>query len=128
MTPPPLVLLAEAHDDGREMYEEYFKYVGARVVTALTGPELLEKAAALQPDVIITSYTLQGIDGPDCCARLKRNPQTASIPIVMITVRVMPREIARARRSGADRVLPEPITPQDVWKNVQELIAKREAS
>ena len=63
-----------------KLQAEYFD-----VVTAFSGPEALQKIAASPPDLILLDVMMPGMDGFEVCRRLKADPVTSHIPIVMIT-------------------------------------------
>jgi len=81
----PLVLVVDDYKDAREMYSEYLKASGFRVVEAGTGVEAVAKAHALQPNCILMDLSLPGIDGWEATRQLKSDGNTAHIPIVAIT-------------------------------------------
>src|SRR3954466_852148 len=80
-----LILLVDDFQDNREMYAEYLTYSGYRVEEAATGPEALEKAFSLLPDLILMDLSLPGIDGWEATRRLKSDPRTTKIPIIALT-------------------------------------------
>ncbi|MEM9706912.1 MAG: response regulator, partial [Pseudomonadota bacterium] len=71
----PNVKLLEA-----KLRAEYFD-----VVSALSGEEAIEKATAEKPDIILLDVMMPGLDGFETCRRIKSAPETAHIPIVMVT-------------------------------------------
>lgn len=80
-----------------------------RVVTAANAEEALAIADALHPDLVVADLLMPGIDGAELCARLKRNPKHAHVPVVLLSATGQAEERERAVRAGADDVLPKPI-------------------
>jgi len=68
------------------MVRDILETVGYAVVEAVDGADGLEKAEALHPDVILLDLMMPGIDGYEVCRGLKRNPETISIPVILVTI------------------------------------------
>ncbi len=105
-----LVLLVEDSSETYELYSEVLAKSGYAVIGADSGNEAYQLAVAAQPDLVIMDYELRGIDGCAATERLKRDPRTASIPIVMITGHVSRQDFERARAAGCDAFLAKPIS------------------
>src|SRR3954470_14084367 len=103
-----LVLLVEDSAETYELYSEVLAKAGYAVVGADNGEEAYRQAVTLAPDLVIMDYELRGIDGCTATERLKRDPRTAQIPVVMITGRVARHEFERARAAGCDAFLAKP--------------------
>src|SRR5947209_11888224 len=80
-----LVLLVEDSSETYELYSEVLAKAGYAVVGADNGEQAYAQAVALAPDLIIMDYELRGIDGCEATERLKHDPRTANIPVVMLT-------------------------------------------
>jgi len=95
---------------------------GWEVATAGSGAAGIELARNTRPppQVIVVDVMMPGIDGYEVCRRLKRDPLTAGIPIVLFTARrdLNPRELAE---SGADGVVFKPFQPAELAQQVLEL-------
>src|SRR5687767_357141 len=96
------VLVVEDHWDQREMYASYFAAKGFRALTATDGPSALIAAQAEQPDVIIMDLAIPHIDGWEATRRLKQDPATAHIPIVVCTAHVLGASCERAVDAGCN--------------------------
>jgi two-component system, cell cycle response regulator len=83
---------------------EYFD-----VVTAMSGPEAISICEAGDCDVILLDVMMPGMDGFETCRRLKQNPATAHIPVVMVTALDQPSDRVRGLQAGADDFLTKPI-------------------
>jgi two-component system cell cycle response regulator DivK len=117
----PLVLLVDDYADAREMYAEFLKSSGYRVAEAADGAEALEKIAALAPDVILLDVSLPLIDGREVTKRVKANPATARIPVVLLSG--MPLEYVKG--AGADACVAKPCAPEALLAEVGRLLAAR---
>jgi CheY-like chemotaxis protein len=79
--------------------------------TASGGAEALAAVAARRPDAIVCDVAMPGVDGLEVCRRLKADPDTASIPLVLLTVRGGTADRAAGARAGCDAYLTKPFSP-----------------
>src|SRR5580765_3622396 len=93
----PLILIVEDFDDAREMYRDYLEFSGFRAETARDGREAIDKARALQPDLILMDLSLPGIDGWEATRMLKASPETRQIIIIALSAHALATEGDRAR-------------------------------
>jgi two-component system OmpR family response regulator len=84
-----------------------------------SGTEALVIAEQWEPDIILLDVTMPTMDGPETLARLRDNPATARIPVVFMTARAQPRELARFRNLGAVDVIPKPFDPMTLASNIR---------
>jgi two-component system cell cycle response regulator len=96
------------------------------VALASSGPEALVKAADWAPDVILLDVMMPGMDGYEVCRRLKANPLTASIAIVMITALVDPAERVRGLEAGADDFLSKPVDHPTLFARLRALLRMKQ--
>jgi two-component system, cell cycle response regulator len=108
----PNVKLLEA-----KLTREFF-----RVITAMSGPEALEKAKAEKPDVILLDIMMPGMDGFEVCERLKADPATQNIPVVMVTALTDISDRVRGLEAGADDFLSKPVNDLALMSRVRSLI------
>lgn len=108
----PNVKLLEAKLSG-----EYFD-----VITALSGAEGIEKAETQSPDIILLDVMMPVMDGFEACQRLKSNPATAHIPIVMVTALTDATDRVRGLEAGADDFLSKPVNDIALMARVRSLV------
>jgi two-component system cell cycle response regulator DivK len=98
-THQPLILLVDDYQDSRTMYAGFLAFSGYRVAEAENGFESIEKARALTPDLVLMDVSLPGIDGWEACRRLKADPETKDIPVVMLTAHsLLPGQLVEIER------------------------------
>ena len=119
----PLVLVVDDYKDAREMYSEYLKASGFRVVEAGTGVEAVAKAHALQPSCILMDLSLPGIDGWEATRQLKADDNTAHIPIVAITGHTSELAWRDARAAGCSSFVLKPALPDAVVAEVRRAMS-----
>ncbi|XXT22554.1 response regulator [Sorangium sp. So ce429] len=109
------ILLCEDQDAIRRMIEALVGASGHEVVGVGTGPEAVERALTEPFDVLLLDLMLPGsMDGFEVCARLRADPGTSSIPIVVISALDDPDARARAERLGATAYYAKPFRPLEL--------------
>jgi len=96
---------------------EYFD-----VVTAMNGAEALEICASGQCDIVLLDVMMPGLDGFEVCRRLKQNPLTAHLPVVIITALDQPSDRLKGLEAGADDFLTKPINELALITRVKSLV------
>jgi adenylate cyclase len=94
---------------------------GFTVVTASTGEEALFKVLSEKPDLILLDIVLPGISGYDVCRRLRADPKTSYLPVVMVTASELPEKV-KAIEAGADDFVPKPFDAQELLARVRSLL------
>ncbi len=95
---------------------EYFE-----ILTAYSGPEALEVCEVERIDVILLDVMMPGMDGFEVCERLKRNPKTQHIPVVMVTALDTPSDRLHGLEAGADDFLTKPVDDVALVTRVKNL-------
>lgn len=85
------------------------RHFGVKVMEANSGPEGLELAVSRSPTLILLDVIMPQMDGFDTLIKLKENPKTKDIPVIMVTARDIQREVAMAKKLGAADYLTKPI-------------------
>lgn len=108
----PNVKLLEA-----KLASEYYD-----VLTATSGLEALEKVAQQSPDIVLLDVMMPGMDGFEVCRRIKENPATAHIPVVMVTALTETADRIKGLESGADDFLSKPLNDIALMSRVRSLV------
>lgn len=108
----PNVKLLEAR-----LTAEYFN-----VVTAFSGPEAISAATAHPPDIILLDVMMPGMDGFETCRRLKADPRTRHVPIVMVTALSDVEDRVRGLQAGADDFLTKPVNDVALYARIRSLV------
>lgn len=95
---------------------------GYEVATANTGREALEKVAEFQPDLIVMDVMMPEMDGLEALSRLKADPATSEIPIIMLTAKAQDSDVFRGWQAGADLYLTKPFNPSELLTFVKRLL------
>ena len=107
------ILIVDGDKAFRESVGTFIKTLGHRVFEAATGPEAIDKASSILPDLIIMDVRLPGLNGDDVTVRLKANRSTRNIPVVIntgwTTACNVEERINRALIAGAAEILYRPV-------------------
>lgn len=98
---------------------------GYQVLSASNGVEGLRIAREEKPDLLVLDVMLPGLDGFEVCHRLRADPQTAWLPILMFSAKAHAADISTGLRLGANDYLTKPADPSEIVKRVANLLAKR---
>src|SRR6516162_14029 len=106
------ILIVDENDVCRESLGVSIKSLGYEVFEAATGPEAIDKASSMRPDLIMMDLRLPGMNGDEATVRLKRNLSTRNIPVVIstgwTTACNVGDRVDRAIEAGAEEILYKP--------------------
>ena len=114
------VLVIDDDENIIELIRLGLKYEGFRVESTMTGADGLAAAQRINPDLIILDWMLPEINGLEVCNRLRENPTTRDIPILMLTAKDEVTDRVAGLETGADDYLAKPF-------NFEELVARLRA-
>jgi CheY-like chemotaxis protein len=121
------VLVVDDEEDSRDICTTLLRHYGYHVLQATDGEYAVQLAREQRPDLILMDLMLPKLDGWSAGEWIKRDPQTADIPIIALTVHFSEADQARARASGFDSYLIKPCEPNRVLEEVQQLIGQATA-
>ncbi len=122
----PTVLVVDDEPQNLEVLQGFLQLEGFHVVTAQDGESALLKLPASQPDLVLLDVRLPGVDGFEVCRRIKNNPATAFVPVVIVTALQGTQERLRGVAAGADEFLSKPYDHTELITRVKALLrAKR---
>ncbi len=124
-TDKPLVLVIDDNRDIREMVGELLN-PDYNIITAANGSEGVKKAAKYVPDLVICDVMMPVMDGLECCRRLKEEPVTSHIPVLMLTACSMDEQRVQGYDNGADGYLSKPFSASVLKSRSASLIKNRQ--
>jgi CheY-like chemotaxis protein len=118
------ILIVDDEDDIREVAGFSLEMVGGwTVITARSGAEALERAAAERPDAILLDVMMPDMDGPTTFQRLQAVEQTRSIPVILLTAKVQSSDRKGFADLGVSGVIPKPFDPMTLPDQVAAVLA-----
>jgi two-component system, cell cycle response regulator DivK len=121
----PLVLIVDDSVDTRELYSEYLSNRRLRVISAADGNAGVLTALSVRPDVIVMDLAMPVLSGTQAIARLKTDPRTRRVPIIVLTGYAFRAIEEGALEAGADAFLTKPCLPEDLEQHVRRVMRSR---
>lgn len=94
---------------------------GFEILICSDGAEALAKAKGFMPDLILLDVMMPGMDGPTTKTELGKIPEVKDIPIIFMTAKIQPSEIAEYKNMGAVGVIPKPFDPMTLGEQIREI-------
>jgi two-component system, OmpR family, phosphate regulon response regulator PhoB len=120
----PRLLIVEDDAALSELLVWQFQNAGYDVEQTPDGDEALLLATENAPDVIILDWMIEQVPGIEVCRRLRRSPDTAQIPIIMLTARSAEEDRIRGLETGADDYVTKPFSPRELVARVHALLRR----
>ncbi|PLX93963.1 MAG: DNA-binding response regulator [Desulfuromonas sp.] len=120
------VLVVEDEEDILALLHFNLIKEGYRVECAVCGEEALKKIAETPPDLMILDLMMPGIDGLEICRRVRSNPETENLPIIMVTARGEEADVVRGLELGADDYVPKPFSIKVLLARIQAVLRRRQ--
>jgi DNA-binding response OmpR family regulator len=120
-TSAPRVLVVDDDDVIRQLVVVNLELEGFDVYTATDGADCLSRVQAINPHVITLDIMMPRLDGWDVATRLRAEPATAGVKVVMLTARAQAADLKRGARIGVDHYLTKPFDPDDLINIVRRL-------
>src|SRR5262249_10262819 len=123
---PPRVLIADDNPQGLELLEAYLGECDCEIRTAADGEETLRQVREWHPDLILLDIMMPKISGFEVCKRLRANPATRDIAVVMITALDQPSDVERAVEVGTNDFVTKPINKTELLIRVRSALTSRQ--
>jgi two-component system alkaline phosphatase synthesis response regulator PhoP len=120
--PKPKVLVVDDNLQNLELILAYLEDIDCQTLSAEGGQEALEIIENDPPDLVLLDVMMPKISGFEVCKRIKKNPKTAEIPIIMVTALSEMGDIERAINSGTDDFLSKPVNKWELLTRVKTML------
>ena len=114
------ILIVEDSQSQLDLIANYLTNAGYDIITATNGEEAIAKTLETKPDAIVTDWMMPKMGGLDICRQLKKNPETAEIPIIACTVKNRYVDLLWARKQGVKAYVTKPCTQEQLVTALQE--------
>ena len=122
------VLVVEDDRHIEELVRLNFSKEGFEVASTADGDEALVLVEEVRPDIVILDWMIEGTSGIEVCRRIRRNPRTANIAIMMLTARGEESDKLRGLETGADDFVTKPFSPKELVARAQALLRRTRPS
>ncbi len=126
MSDPAKILVVDDTANNVKLLKDLLTMRGYAVVTAASGAEGLEQIDKERPDLVLLDVMMPGMNGYDVCRRIRENPQTGVLPVVMVTALDPGQERIKGLEAGADDFLTKPINQPELLARVRSLLRIKE--
>jgi len=121
---PSRVLIVEDEPDIRALIVHHLKREGYQVSAASSGEEALRQVQAAPPDLVLLDLMMPAMDGLEVCRRLRQDPATVSLPIVMLTAKGDEVDRVLGLEIGADDYIVKPFSPKELLARVRAVLRR----
>jgi two-component system, OmpR family, phosphate regulon response regulator PhoB len=122
--PRAKMLLVEDDAALAELLVYHFKREDFDVAQTPDGEEALLMAQETPPDIVLLDWMLENLSGIEVCRRLRRMPETANVPIIMLTARGEEEDRVRGLETGADDYVTKPFSPRELVARVGAVLRR----
>jgi two-component system, OmpR family, alkaline phosphatase synthesis response regulator PhoP len=123
--PQSTVLIVDDNQQNIELLQAFLESLPLKIVTAADGVEALEKVAQHNPDLILLDIMMPRMSGFQVCKKLKSDPKTKDIQVLMVTALNELGDIEQATECGTDDFVSKPINKFELVTRVKSLLSVR---
>src|SRR5689334_24784661 len=118
------ILVVEDQEDNRQILRDLLGSVDLEMVEAENGQEALTAVTEHKPDLILMEIQLPIMDGYEATRRIKADPATKSIPIIVVSSYALSGDEGKAREAGCDAYVTKPYSPRQLLAKIREYLPK----
>src|SRR5438128_3470887 len=122
---PATIRIADDHESSRAGLEALLSLEGYNVLTAEDGIQALEQFRRTQPDLLLLDINMPNMRGTEVCRRIKNNPETLLVPVVLITGLTATEDRVTGIQAGADDFLCKPVDREQLIVRVRSLLRQK---
>ncbi|MHC4975755.1 MAG: response regulator [Planctomycetota bacterium] len=119
------VLIVDDHEQNLELLQAYLEELGCRTIGARDGFDAIEMVERHSPDLVLLDVMMPRMSGFQVCEKIKSDPATRDIPVVMVTALNEVADVERAVESGANDFLSKPVHKIELTTRVRSLLQLR---
>jgi DNA-binding response OmpR family regulator len=119
------VLIIEDEEDAAELFAEMMRVSGFRVLKTSKSAPAIAMMIADRPDVVLLDIMMPEISGLDILRQMRRDPNLANIPVIMVTAKSMPADIKNGMEAGASTYLTKPVGFMELKEAVERILGAK---
>ena len=124
-SPSPLVLVADDDPDILDLVRYRLERSGYEVAVARDGLQAVQLAGELSPSLAVLDVMMPSLNGFEVTRRLREDPATREIPVILLTARAQEADVQEGFDSGADDYIRKPFSPRELSARVQAVLGRR---
>ena len=117
------ILIVDDLQSQLDLMANYLSQAGYSIITATNGEDAIALTTAKKPDLVVTDWMMPKMGGLDICRKLRKNPETAAIPVVACTAKNRDVDKMWAKKQGVKAYVVKPCTQEELVSAVQEAMA-----
>ncbi|GAB4544228.1 MAG: hypothetical protein Fur002_17210 [Anaerolineales bacterium] len=117
------VMIIEDEPDAAELFGEMMRVNGFRVIKAYASVPAIPMLTQEKPDLVILDVMMPDVSGLDVLRHIRKDPQLAATPVIIVSAKSMPGDIKIGLEAGASLYLTKPVGFQDLKKAVEQALA-----
>jgi CheY-like chemotaxis protein len=125
---PNRILIADDNEPNRELLDAYLAGIDCETEIAVDGQDTLDKIVSFKPDLILLDIMMPKLSGFEVCKKIKEDPASKKIMILMVTALNELGDIERAVTAGTDDFLSKPVNKIELTKRVQNMLRLKDVS
>lgn len=118
------VLVVDDDPHIRELVKMKLQSAGHDVITAVDGQDGLDTALREQPGLVLLDIAMPKLTGLEVCEKLRAEPSTAQLPIVLITARSSEADVEKGFAAGADDYITKPFSPRELLARLEAILER----
>lgn len=122
------ILIVDDEQDIIRLLSFALQAEGYQVITALNGLDALKYVQQERPDIVVLDVMMPGMDGIEVCAELRSKPETAGLPIIMLSALGQVADRVRGLRAGADDYVPKPVNLEELSARIAAILNRVQRS
>ena len=119
------VLIIEDEEDAADLFAEMMRVSGFRVLKTSKSAPAMSMMTADKPDIVLLDIMMPEISGLDILRQMRRDPNLANIPVIVVTAKSMPADIKNGMEAGASTYLTKPVGFQELKDAVDRTLGKK---
>lgn len=118
------ILVVEDSATQRQMIVDFLEVNDYKVAVATNGLEALEYIVESNPDVVLLDVLMPGMNGYELCRRLKKDPKTQEIPVIICSAKITEADRYWGMKIGADAYIGKPFKQKELIETIERLMAE----